>query len=196
MKAQLFFHFLLITSYLASGQVETNPANQTFTDSQSTSIPSVTFQNKVYEVWIERPGQFNLRGYMLALTDSGVLFLEKVNLKNPENAIHVPYKHISVVKTRKRGAVGVGTLLGAGLGLATGLIIASTNNVKKDNSSIGSAVVTTTASAVEPAFETAGTVALTGLGGILGAVLSVGKKKIEIYMNPNPPQSVLDQLML
>lgn len=75
-------------------------------------------ERRVYKVWIALNNQEDLKGYLTALNETSVVIVEGVGMEPKE----IEISSIERLKFRSKGKIGRGIAIGAGAGLALGVI--------------------------------------------------------------------------
>jgi len=119
-----------------------------------------------YKLWVERINREPVEGRLLELKDSTVL----VGWWETGTVEEIQVKEVKRMKFRRKGAIGKGAAIGAGAGLALGLITGFASgddepgwfSMTAEEKSVGSAVL------------------LTPVGAAVGAVVGSARKKFVI----------------
>ncbi len=140
--------------------------------------PGIYAQNKtkkvkVYKIWITKMDGSKVRGFFYAADAQGVT-ISKSKTPDESNLLSVEAENISLIKMRRKGAVGKG----AGIGFLSG-------------AAVGGIIGYAAGDAQEPGFfaltketKAGGAAILFGLVGTgVGAIVGTGKKKIPIDGN-------------
>jgi hypothetical protein len=150
--------------------------------------PNIGAQNKtekikVYKIWVTKMDGSKVKGFFYAANEQGIT-ISKSKVQDESNLFMVEARNISLIKMRRKGAVGKGAGIGFIAGVATGAIIGladGDDGVVCGPGIFGGTVCREGSTAGEKA--TAGAIGLGVIGTGIGAIVGTGKKKIPIDGN-------------
>ena len=147
--------------------------------SQSVNSQSKTQKILIYKAWVNYiDSPIKMKGYLYQVKDSSIVISGVKPV--PSITIHknhlyeISYKHIDVIKIRRKGRVGRGILIGMGSGFLAGIMIGYISGDDEPSYWI-------TLTAEEKAIAAAVPLAITG--GIIGWIVGTNKKKIYVSGN-------------
>ncbi len=148
---------------------------------------------KVYKVWVTKIDGSNVKGFFYAADEQGITISRSITL-DESDLVLVEVENISLIKIRRKGAVGKGAGIGFLSGAAVGAIIGFAEG--DDDPICSSFVFGTFCFEGSTAGEKAvgGAIGLGVIGSGVGAIVGTGKKKIPIDGNTNTYITQLNSL--
>ena len=164
----------------------------------SSSVGQVKSNNLLYQTWVKvNKIQVEETGYLYAVKPNSLEILKSKDLdfENPgvQEILDIPYRDISQLKIRKKGAVGKGAAKGALIGLGVGIIGGLL--LKVSERSKGLSVSGTWGGA----YIVSTSIVLVPLGALVGLAIGSSKRKIPIKTNPqyfNDNQLMLEEYIV
>lgn len=146
---------------------------------QKVNSQPVSKRKPIYKAWVYYvDSPIKVKGYLYQVKDSSIVISgikpRPTSTIHPNYLYEISYEHIDVIKIRRNGRVGRGTLIGIGTGFLAGILIGYISGDDPPSYWISM-------TAREKAIEAAVPLAITG--GIVGAIVGLNKKKINISGN-------------